>query len=69
MPTTPKKNWLFRITFLTVFAVCGLDANNTKKLVIWYYTICKNNIEILEDPKVHMLAKAGTATIRPDDIK
>ena len=46
-----QKNWLFRITFLTVFAVCGLDANNTKKLVIWYYTICKNNIEIFGRPK------------------
>ena len=41
-----QKNWLLRITFLTVFAVCGLDANNTKKkLVIWYYTICKNYLD------------------------
>ena len=26
-----QKNWLFRITFLTVFAVCGLGASYTKK--------------------------------------
>ena len=35
-----QKNWLFRITFLTVFAVCGLDASNTKKtghLVLYNY--------------------------------
>ena len=26
-----RKNWLLRITFLTVLAVCGLDANNIEK--------------------------------------
>ena len=65
-----QKNWLFRITFFdsirSVWLRCQQHQKNWSFGIIQFVKII---LRFLEDPKVHMLAKAGTATIRPDDIK
>ena len=64
-----RKNRSFRITFLTVFKVCGLNASYTEEtdniIELYYHTLI---FEIYWRPKGSCSSfTAETVTIRPDD--
>ena len=69
MPGTAKTlviSYHFFDSIRSVWLRCQEHQKNWSFGIIQFVKII---LRFLEDPKVHMLAKARTATIRPDDTK